>query len=240
LFFPVTMNNGAYTEADVSITATGNVNYTRGGSLVAGWLALDNVSFSTDQATFPTGPQGPPGSTISPPIVTALPVNGPDGELAVLRTSDMDTNGCAWQARRRALNGSWDFVGGAPYRLRGTSYQCVVTSAWETVSTAVMGRWTCPASGVYRFLYGCQLRQQVSGAIEAYMGLMLVPGTTPLDSLRTNLGATNGANILHFAYETQQTMTAGQVVAVGHNTQVAAANALYVGQWLYIEPARFS
>jgi hypothetical protein len=213
--------------ANVVVTSSGAVVPTSATGNVNTWVALDGIIFDTETVTTMSGGMG------SPPIVAALPGVGPN--------SDMDANFCAWQARRRALNGSWDFIGGAAYRLRGTTYTCAAVNTWEVPSTAVMPRWTCPATGVYRFLFGAQVRQLVAGQVEGYMGLSVMPTATALDSLRTNFAqATAGTGIVHVSFETQLNVTAGQVIAASFNTQAAAANVQYVSPWVRVEPTRFS
>jgi hypothetical protein len=199
--------------------------------------ALEQISMQLPAS----GGGGSGGVTLGPPIVTSLPVNGPDGETVILRNADMDANGCAWQARRRSLNGGWDFIGGAPYRLRGTTYQNTAPNTWEIVSTAVMPRWTCPANGVYRFLFGARVQQAQVTPIEAYMGISIVPTAGPVENIRTNLGqSAAGTTFVHVSYEAQVSMTAGQVIAGSFNTQTTATNVSFSGPWIYVEPARFT
>lgn len=181
------------------------------------------------------------GAVVAPkilPVSAVLPTVGlVDGQEAYFQNAAMAALGIVWHVRYRLAAAHWEFVGGEAWRLKATAgFTCAAANTWETVGTGIVPRFTTPQAGLYRWRFGCRFQCSISGATESYMGLGVV-GSGPFDNIRRNTGTVSvGQDIVTTAYETEQSMAAAQVVAVMHNTQTAAANVSYVGQWVHVTP----
>jgi microcystin-dependent protein len=98
------------------------------------------------------GPQGPPGVSATPPLVTALPAGPLNGQECYLQTAAMAAVGVAWHLRYNAASASaykWEFVGGPPLALEGQSGS-TTSAAMTPFGTGTV----LPSAGDYLMQFG--------------------------------------------------------------------------------------
>ena len=142
-----TLVTGGASGAYVAVATDGAMTLGRGAAVTV----YVDLSFETDQASFPTGPSG---ADTAPRVIGALPTPMYDGQEIVYVADAV--NGVLWRLRYNGASASaykWEYLGGPPLK----QFVAASTGAIGVTGYAVMGggpSFALPLSGDYDVGFG--------------------------------------------------------------------------------------
>jgi microcystin-dependent protein len=147
---PATAPNNASTNSNAAADAAATHENMPPWCAVAYIVKATGVQIDSGGAL--VGPQGPPGVSATPPLVSALPASPIDGQECYLQTAAMAAVGAVWRLRYRAASASaykWESLGGAPLALEGQSASTTLASMTPFGTGTVL-----PCAGDYLMQFG--------------------------------------------------------------------------------------